>query len=204
MLAPDARESLDHAVRSLCDEGRHDEAVSKVLRAYGPELMGFLVATAKHDAAADDAFGTACEHIWKGLPKFQWRSSLRTWLYTVTRNALRMAQRGAMRKREVPLSAAAPQELIAEVRSRTRTFLRTETKDAVAELRRQLDPEDQQILLLRVGRKMSWIDIAQVMLEDDAPEDDALKRSAARLRQRFARAKAQLEKLVQAHGLKGT
>ncbi|MEM6296145.1 MAG: sigma-70 family RNA polymerase sigma factor [Myxococcota bacterium] len=202
MLAPDAREALDRTIRSLCDEGRHDEATSKTLRAYGPELMGFLIATAKDDAAADDAFGSACEHIWKGLPRFEWRSSLRTWLYAVTRNALRMVQRGAARKREVPLSAAAPQDLVAEVRTRTRTFLRTETKDAVAELRRQLDPEDQQLLLLRVGRKMSWIDIAQVMNEDTPLDEDALKRAAARLRQRFSRAKAQLEKLVLVHGLK--
>jgi len=125
VLAPDAREDLDREVRTLYDEGRHNEATTAALRGYGPELMGFLYAAARDEGTAEEAFSLACENLWKGLPRFEWRSSLRNWLYTAPRNALRMVQRGIARKREVPLSQAAPGELVAAARTRTRPFLRT-------------------------------------------------------------------------------
>lgn len=204
MLAAAERDELERTVRSLCDAGDYDDATTAALQGYGSELMGFFVAAAQNEGLADDAFALFCEHLWKGLPKFQWRSSLRTWVYVVGRNALRMTRRGAGRRREVTLSSSDADRLVAEIRSQTRTFLRTETKDAVAKLRQQLDPEDQELLLLRLSRQMSWVDIARVMHDDGELTDDELKRNAARLRQRFSRAKTRLQQLVDEHGLRGT
>jgi RNA polymerase sigma-70 factor (ECF subfamily) len=202
VLSADERKELEDEIRGLCESGQHDAATAAALQAYGSELMGFLVSASQDEALADDAFGLFSENLWKGLPKFEWNSTLRTWAYVIARNALHMVRRGASRRREVALSDEKAAELVAEIRTRTRTFMRTETKDAVAQLRLQLDPEDQEILILRIGRQMSWIDIARVMHEGEPLEEADLKRSAARLRQRFNRAKARLKELVQESGLK--
>ncbi len=203
MLAAEQRKGLEEGIRELCAAGEHDAATAAALEAYGAELMGFLVSTCQDEALADDAFGLFSENLWKGLPRFEWTSSLRTWAYVVARNALRMVRRSKARRREISLCDEKAADLVAEIRTRTRTFLRTETKDAVARLRLRLDPQDQELLILRIGRQMSWIDIAQVMREGESLDDAELKRSAARMRQRFARAKARLKQLVDEQALKG-
>jgi len=98
---------------------------------------------------------------------------------------------------------AAVGAMVAQLRSTTAIYLKTEVKDAVAGLRRQLDPLDQDILLLRIGRRMSWLDIARVMREphEDPVDSESLKREAARLRRRFQRSKTALEQLIREHGL---
>jgi RNA polymerase sigma-70 factor (ECF subfamily) len=68
-----------HAV----DEAAYAELVerhSRELHAHCYRMLGSL-----HDA--DDALQDALLRAWRGLPRFQGRSSLRTWLYTITTNA---------------------------------------------------------------------------------------------------------------------
>ena len=58
-----------------------------------------------HDA--DDALQDTLLHAWRGLPRFEGRSSLRTWLYTIATNAcLKTAARRPARM--LPLDACAP------------------------------------------------------------------------------------------------
>lgn len=204
MLPIEEREAVDAAVRAACDDGDHAVATRRALEAYGPELLGYLVALTHDAALAEDAFSLLCERLWRGLARFRWESSLRTWVYVLARNALRTLQRKpAHRRRPAPVSDSIVQEVAAELRSTTAIYLKTETKDAVARLRRQLDPLDQDILMLRLGRRMSWLDIARVLHEAHAHELDevSLKREAARLRKRFQRSKEALEALVREAGL---
>jgi RNA polymerase sigma-70 factor (ECF subfamily) len=75
-------------------------------------------------------------------------------------------------------------------------------KDRFQQLREQLPEDDQTLLVLRVDRGLSWLELAEVMLGDDAPaSDEQLKTEAARLRQRFQAAKHRLRKLVEEAGL---
>ncbi len=129
---------------------------------------------------------------------------MRTWLYVLARNALVTIQRRpAQRRAPLPLSDSVVNGVANQVRSTTAVYLRTEVKDAVACLRRQLDPLDQDILLLRIGRRMSWLDIAKVLRDADGEEVDhaSLKRQAARFRKRFQRSKSALEDLAREEGL---
>jgi RNA polymerase sigma-70 factor, ECF subfamily len=58
---------------------------------------------------ADDALQEALIRAWKGLPRFEGRSSLRTWLFTITSNvALDLASRRA--RRELPVAFASSKE----------------------------------------------------------------------------------------------
>jgi RNA polymerase sigma-70 factor (ECF subfamily) len=130
------------------------------------------------------------------LPSFRWQSSLRSWLYTLARNALNQLRRDPRRRgaRNLPLSIAPELEEVA--RTVTLEIQRTEVKDAFRELRAELDPEEHELLLLRLDRELSWKEIARIV----GGEDDVDAR-AATLRKRFERAKERLKKLALDRGL---
>jgi RNA polymerase sigma-70 factor (ECF subfamily) len=180
-VEPEAR------IKAACDTQAWDEAATVALEAYGPELMSYLVALLRNASDAEDVFGAVTEGLWRGLPAFRWDSTFRTYAYTIARHAYLKHVRSP--RHHVPLSSPAAEAVAAQVRSRTATYLRTETKGRIAELRAQLDPEDQSLLILRVNRQLPWRDIAQILDDDDGTPID---RRAAALRKRFERLKQEL------------
>jgi RNA polymerase sigma-70 factor (ECF subfamily) len=203
-MDPSVREELEGDVHRLCDAGDHAAAASAALRGYGGEVYG-LICALHHDAAdADDVFAMFSETLWRGLPGFAWQCTLRTWAYTLARHAShRFGRELKKRRRGVPLgSSSLGPELEQQVRSVTQAYLRTEVKDRFAQLRESLPPEDQLLLVLRVDRRLEWIELARVMCEDETPDDAALAREAARLRKRFQLLKAKLVKLAEEAGIR--
>ena len=201
---------MEVEIKRFCTADDFAGATTLTLQKYGPEIFGYLVAVARTDADAGEAFSIFSEDLWKGVAKFRWEASMRTWAYTLARNALRRHARSpAERAQRVPLSQSpAIHEVANRVRTATLDYLRTEVKDRVAELRKELDPEDQTLFVLRISRKMSWAEIAQVMADDhesasdsDSDTDEMIKREAARYRKRFERAKNTLAELVRDRGL---
>lgn len=194
---PDDREA---AVRAAIAAARWDDAAARVLRAYGQELLEYLIATARSDADGSDAFSIFAERMWRGLPQFRGDASVRTWCYTIARRALAEVKRAGPARRaklHAPLSdAPGLAALAADVRTRTVTFLRTAARDALAEVKDALDPEDQELLILRIDRKLAWRDVARVMAEGDDLDDAALERYTAALRKRFEKLKAKLRGAV--------
>jgi RNA polymerase sigma-70 factor (ECF subfamily) len=197
VMDAESRTRLEGSIRALCDAGQHGEAATVAIKGYGPEILGYLVATARTETDATDAFSMFCEDVWRGLPRFRFASSLRTWAYTLARHALYRLVRDPERRRPKVSPSEAPElaELAENIRTSTMLHLRTEVKDRVAALREQLDEEDRTILILRVDRKLAWQDIARVLAVEDITEADANKRSAA-LRKRFERIKDRLRKLA--------
>lgn len=196
---PDERhDRLGAAIRARCEAGDVDGATSQLIAEYGPELHGFLRALAKDADLGSEAFAATCERIWKYLPGFRWEAPLRAWAYQIARNALRTLQAEPRRRaeRNVPLSVI--QSMAAVERSRTAPYQRTEIKDAMRELRESLDPEDHEVLILRIDRGMSWKEIALATADDAAANID---QRAAALRKRYERTKAQLRELAIARGL---
>lgn len=201
------REALERDVKALCDADRRDEAAERALRGYGPEVFGFLSSQHRDEAAAADVFQMWSERLWLGLGGFGWECSLRTWAYTVARNAsltyLRAAQRRAKREAPAPLSDLAAR-VAEEVRTRTQAFQRTEVKSKMAALRASLSEEDQALLTLRIDRKLEWKEIARVMLCDAGEPDAAvLTRESQRLRKRFQAVKERLVELARREGILG-
>jgi RNA polymerase sigma-70 factor (ECF subfamily) len=192
---PDAAEPAIHA---LCLAGSYAEAATAALQRYGVELLGFLRALAGDDDLAGDAFGELGENIWRGLPRFRWESSLRSWLYTLARNALAQLRRDPRRRRDRNLPLSVAPEMAAAVRTVTREIQRTEVKDGFRLLREELDPEEHELLLLRLDRGLPWKDIARIL----GGTGDLDARAAA-LRKRFERARERLKKLAIERGLIG-
>jgi RNA polymerase sigma-70 factor (ECF subfamily) len=196
--APDAVEA---AIRAMCQTRSYAPATTATLRRYGVELLGFLRALAEDDDLAADAFGELGEDIWKGLPLFRWESSLRSWLYALARNALTQLRRDPRRRRDRNLPLSVAPEVAAVVRTVTRDIQRTEVKDEFRMLREQLDPEEHELLLLRLDRGLRWKDIARILADPGSTGD--LDARAAALRKRFERARERLKKLAIERGLIG-
>jgi RNA polymerase sigma-70 factor (ECF subfamily) len=204
---PEDREALESRIRALCEAGDYERAATLAVRGYGREVLPFLVSLL-HDAdAAGDVFSDFAEDLWRGLPRFEWRCTLRTWMYTLARHAashhLSSARRN--RRRNVALSEARELSQVAQqVRTETLIAFRTETKDRIAALREKLSPEERDLLVLRVNRQLDWREIAHVLLyRGEPPSDQALVREAARLRKRFQSVKEKLRKMAGEEGLFG-
>jgi RNA polymerase sigma-70 factor (ECF subfamily) len=179
---------IEESIRNACTDEKWEEAATIAIKGYGPELLGFLNALLRDAAAADDVFAVACEKLWRGLPQFGWQSSFRTWAYAVARNTCT----SYLRSGKPPTVGVSKIDAIAmHVRTETRSYLKSETKDRLSEVRAALDPDDQTLLILRIDRKLPWRDVARVFEDDDA-SPEVIDRRAAALRKRLERLKTEL------------
>jgi RNA polymerase sigma-70 factor (ECF subfamily) len=195
--AEDHRAAVEAPIRAAIESGDLASGATAALRAYGDELTGYLRAIAGDADLAAEAFATLGEDMWRGLPAFRWESSLRSWLYTLARHALHRLRNAPSRRaaRNIPLSLAP--EAAAVVRTMTLDIQRTDVKDEFRVLREQLEPEDRELVLLRIERKLAWKDIARIL----GSADDDLAAHAAMLRKRYERVKERLRKLAIEHGI---
>src|SRR5262249_16650333 len=140
-----ARAQLESDLKKRCDEGKHDEAATIALRAYGSEIYGFLIAIHKNQEDASDVFSLFSESFWRGLPKFGWQGTLRAWAYTIARHAAYRFRKREKRRAQgrVGLSEDSAQAAIGavvqQVRTETREWLKTEQKDKFTALRDTLE-----------------------------------------------------------------
>lgn len=196
---------LEDEIRSSCQSGDTSSAAAILVRAYGPEIMGFLTARLGDHHSADEAFAVFCEDIVRGLPKFEWRATARTWSYVVARNAANKISGDRSERHRTSLDGSAKQavnDAAVSVRTSTVPYLRTETKDQYRKLREQLSTEDRTLLILRVDRDLSWREVATVMSEaGESTAESDLMREEARLRKRLELIKNRLRKLAEDAGL---
>lgn len=189
---------VEREVRRLCEEGSVAAAAVAAIRAYGPEILGFLIAQHRSEQDANEVFSIWSERLFRGLPSFGWNSSLRTWTYTVARNASInfVRDRKVRARRELDARSGEIAAVEQQVRTGTPMYLRTEAKSKLAAIRDALPPEDRMLLVLRVDKRLEWKDLARVMLgEDGELTEAALAKESQRLRKRFQLLK---EKLLEA------
>ena len=196
---------LDCTVREACQANDFRCAATTALESCGTDVLSFLIARLRNRNDAEEAFSMFTEDLWKGLPDFGFRCSVRAWLYTLARNA---ANRQATQPHNRPARNVSLQEQqwlsAAADRARSTTHLhkRTDVKEKVRALRDRLSLEDQTLLILHVDRGMQWRELAMVMHEDgERLQGEALTRETARVRKRFERVKAELRELALAEGL---
>ena len=69
----------EQAWKAIFESGALDEVATQAITAYGPEILGMLYATCRSPDLASEAYAQFCEDLWRGLPGFQWRCTLKTW-----------------------------------------------------------------------------------------------------------------------------
>jgi RNA polymerase sigma-70 factor, ECF subfamily len=157
-----------------------------------------------HDA--DDALQEALLAAWKGLPGFQGRSSLRTWLYTIATNASLRVLDGRKR-RELPGGTGAaddPRLPLAEplaeagwIEPYPDELLRYEDREGVelayVAALQLLPPNQRATLLLRDVLGFSARETADILDTSVASANSALQRARAKLeRERPARSQQEM------------
>jgi RNA polymerase sigma-70 factor, ECF subfamily len=166
--------------------------VTRLIQIYGSEILSYLLATLRGEGEAGEAFSQWSMNVWQGIEKFRAASSYRTWSYALARHAVgRIVRERGRRRRHVGFTSVPEVDaMVVRVRSETLPHLRTGVRDRVTQLREELEPDDQTILILRVDRGFTWPDVARVLHDG---EDD-LDRKVVALRKRFERIKERLRK----------
>jgi RNA polymerase sigma-70 factor (ECF subfamily) len=202
----DERSALEAPIQAAWQGQDFGQATTLAIETYGEEVMGFLIARTKSPSDASDIFSMFAEDLWRGLPAFEWRCSLRGWCYTLARHAIARHVRSPHNRADRNLALSqhgALSALVDRLRSTTHAFARTEAKDRVRALRERLPEDDQTLLILRVDRNLSWRELALVMNDAAAPgmSEAELQKAEQRLRQRFKRVKDRLKELAKEAGL---
>jgi RNA polymerase sigma-70 factor (ECF subfamily) len=192
------REALERELAELLARADWDGTATRAIVGYGPEILGVLFAMHGNHDEAGEVFAQFCEDLWRGLPGFAGRSTLRTWAYTLARNAShRRRQKERQARRQLPISQVVSR-VADKVRTQTFDYLKSQVKSGVRKLRESLPPDDQLLLVLRVDKDLGWDELAEVM--NGEPVADR-KREAARLRKRFQLVKERLREMAHKEGL---
>jgi RNA polymerase sigma-70 factor, ECF subfamily len=166
----------DRAPLEAAREGDGD-AYRRLVEAHRAELWAhcYRMLGSPHDA--DDALQEALFRAWRGLPRFEGRSSFRSWLYRIATNASLDA-----RRRQTALVPIGDEALAVEDGEPpdARFEQRESLDDALAAL--ELLPEYQRaVVFLREALGLSSREIARALGTTEASVNSALQRARARL-----------------------
>jgi RNA polymerase sigma-70 factor, ECF subfamily len=185
--------TLEEKVTELLSRGDVKSAATLVLRAYGPEVIGYLENALGDPDDARDVFQKAAEDLWTWLPGFR-GGSLRAASYRIAHHAAARFRREAWRRRRERMRTTMASRIAASITS-PESRLATKPRDRLERLRESLDPDERTLLILRVDREMSWNEVAEILSSEGDPVDSQA------VRKRFERVKEKLGKLAKAQGL---
>ena len=184
----------DEQVLALLESGDDRAAATALLRAHGPAVLRYLRSVLRDAAVADDAFSLFAEWAWTALPRFQRGSALRTWAFGIAWNAARRVSDAAWNKHKERLRTSDASRLAAEIRASSALELPRQS-DRLQELRRNLSPDDQNLLVLRVDQRLSWEEVVAVL------GGGGESTSPAAVRKRFERLKERIALMARKQGL---
>jgi RNA polymerase sigma-70 factor (ECF subfamily) len=192
----------DERARKLVERGDLRAAATLIINELGGEVFAFLVGALHNEGDADEVFAATSERLWRSLATFEWRSSLRTWMYVIARNEVARFALGAKRRNVGRVPPAELENVVAAVRTETISALRTAKRDKIRALWGELSVDDRTLLLLRIDSGLDWADIARVFLaNEETSTDEDLTRESARLRKRFQLIKRRLAQRAREEGL---
>jgi RNA polymerase sigma-70 factor, ECF subfamily len=185
---------LEHSITEALGRRAVDEAASLAIRGYGPQILGYLRSVVRDAEDAAEVFSQFAEDLWKGLAAFRGECTVRVWAYKLAWHAASRFARDPYRRRAQRLGSTMASQL-------AETLLSSASGEAdrraaeVDRLRRQLTPEEQTLLVLRLDRKLSWREVAEVLDEEGRTVDEPT------LRKRYERLKDKLVRIARDEGL---
>ncbi len=189
----EVRVTVDERVRELLARGELDKALTVALKAYGPEVLGYLENVLGDPDDARDVLQKVAEDLWAWLPSYR-GGSLRAAAYRIAWHAAARFRREAWRRRRERMRTTMASRIAASITS-PESRLAPTPRDRLERLRASLDPEERTLLILRVDREMPWNEVADVLSSEGDPLDSAA------VRKRFERVKDKLAKLAKEQGL---
>jgi RNA polymerase sigma-70 factor (ECF subfamily) len=186
--------SDDEEVGRLLEAGNVRKAATLVIQTHGPAVLRYLRALLREESAVGDAFSLFGEWVWRGIANFRGEAPLRSWALGVAWNAAQRVRDEAWQKHKARLSTGFASRLVAKIRTTSPGTLERRV-EGLDQLRGELAPEDQNLLVLRLDQELAWEEIAVVLSGNGPP----LKPSA--LRKRFERLKERMAKRARERGL---
>ena len=186
----------------------HDDgAFREIVDRYGDSMRRVARAFVKSDDVADEVVQETWLHVYNGIDRFEGRSSLKTWLFTILRNRART--RGAREDRTRPFSSLAstskegeerqlevdqfdPQDnwvtppSYEQISSPSDDSLRTELFEEVQTGLEKLPENQRMVVTLRDLLGWSSTDVQDYMEISEANQRVLLHRGRARLRKELA------------------
>ncbi len=196
--------ALEQQVHEACQRGDYASGITLLLQEIGPKVLAFLVQRLGNVSDASEVFSIFSEDLWRALPSFEWRCTVRGYSFALARSAaIRYRKQASERPgRKLALSEASLSQLVERVRDRTLSYLRSEVKTQMQELIKQLPEDDRALLALRVDQNLGFRELAIAIEYDGQPPDEAeLTRAAARMRKRFQLLKERLRRMAGEAGL---
>jgi RNA polymerase sigma-70 factor (ECF subfamily) len=184
---------IEARLEALIGRGALAEAATAIVRSYGPGILGYLAALLRDDDAAREAFSEFAEELWRSLPRFAKKSSVKTWAYAIAYHSALRQRRARARRRMRPLRDSEYSKIAASAEATSRSFARTAADRKLDALRKSLTDEEQTLLVLRVDRRMPWEEIAEVL--------GVSRARVPLLRKRFQRLKERLKQAARREGL---
>ena len=77
---------MDEDIRQHLDAGRYRSAIDLLVDRYQDKVFHLALSLARDRTLAEDMTQDIFIRIWKGLPGYDGRASLSTWIYTVSRH----------------------------------------------------------------------------------------------------------------------
>jgi RNA polymerase sigma-70 factor, ECF subfamily len=191
-------EAAEAAARDALATGDVRRAAGEIARAFGAELLGFLIGVLEDGARARAVYGGLTDRIVEEVACFTWQCPLRVWAYAMARRELEVC-------RGLPSAAdtmpSVPPVILAD--STTSSPSRPpEIQAAIAALRGRLSQADRELLILRIDRAFAWPDLAITSLGEQAPRA-AVDREAERLEARFTVIRGELARELDGRKLLG-
>jgi RNA polymerase sigma-70 factor, ECF subfamily len=177
--------AIEPQVRAALEGGDVPTAVFKAMRAYGSEIFGFLTAVIGDASKARQVYTAFGQRTAALLPRFRWRCALRVFLYFAARTALQQLRElsGTKTTDSALLAILAP--------PRAAPYRRGSAKNFVVAVRRCLKRADLELLVLRVDRRFTWVEVALTSLGEAASRRE-IEEEARRYRDRFHHLKSRI------------
>ena len=156
-----------------------DEGMVELIRDYKDGLTLYLLGISGNIFAAEEAMEQTFYKLVVKKPGFSGKSSFKTWLYAIGRNAALDSMRRAKRISPVPVDE---ERLESEENEVENAYLLSEKRKTVHRALKKLNPDYRQVLYLIYFENMSGSEAAAVMKKNGKQIENLAARARASLR----------------------
>jgi len=156
-MPPDKRRELDKALIAGVAQGNKG-AMNEIYKTYAPALNGFIrLFLADPNDVADIIHDTMLD-VWRKAERFEGRSSLKTWIFSIAKNKSidRNRKHGRLKYSDEPI------EIEDEALNAAELFNLSQKASAVREAVAQLKPDHRRVIHLSFFEDLTYKEIAEI------------------------------------------